>query len=304
MHKVFFILLFFIATTTNAQELDARVTINTNRIGNNINKNVFKTLETALTNFLNTRKWTKDEFAQHERIRCNFILNLDASDEQNVYNAQLIVQAARPVYNSTYTSPLINYQDKDVKFKYIEFQVLEFNENRVSGNDPLVANLTAAFAYYAYVILGTDYNSFGLKGGEQYFLKAQNIINNAPEGRGIGGWKAFDGNINRYWLVENMLNTRYNIMYDVYYNYYRLALDKLYEDETAAAMELINVLVLLDAFSQQNPNRMITQFFFQGKANEIIKTLTKATTTDKIRASAILQKLDITNANRYKDELK
>lgn len=287
-----------------AQELDARVSINTTRIGNNINKNAFKTLEGALTTFLNTRKWTKDDFQVQERIKCNFVLNLEATNEINVYTATLVIQAARPIYNSTYSSPLINYQDKDFTFKYIEFQIMEFNDNRIAGSDPLVSNLTATFAFYAYVILGFDYNSFSLKGGEQYFLKAQNIINNAPDGRGISGWKIFDGNLNRYWLVENMLNARYAIMNDVYYNYYRLSLDKMYEDEASAIAEMMNVLTLLSAFNAENPNKMINQFFFQGKASEIVKILSRAQPPERARASEILQRLDITNAQRYKEGLK
>ncbi len=305
MRKLVFILIALaVAGLAQAQELDARVSVNATRVGNAVNRNVFKTLETALNNFLNTRKWTKDEFQVQEKIKCNFVMNLESTSEINVYTASLVIQVARPIFNSTYSSPIINYQDKDFTFKYVEFQVMEFNDNRVAGSDALVSNLTATFAYYAYVILGFDYNSFAIKGGEPYFLKAQNIINNAPEGRGISGWKIFDGNLNRYWLVENMLNTRYAIMNDVYYNYYRLAMDKLYEDENGAIAEMMNVLTLLSAFNAENPNKMINQFFFQGKASELIKLLSKAQPPERARAIEILQRLDITNAQRYKDGLK
>jgi Domain of unknown function (DUF4835) len=216
----------------------------------------------------------------------------------------LIIQAARPIYNSTYLSPIINFRDEKITFKYVEFQQLEFNENRVSGSDGLTANLTAIFAYYAYMILGFDYDSFSLRGGEAYFQKAQNIVNNAPDGRGISGWKAFDGIRNRYWLAENMLNSRYSVMHDVYYYYYRKAMDKLYEDENQARGEMLNVLNLIDNFNTDNPNKMINQFFFQGKSTELIKIFSKAPQQDKARASELLQKSDITNANKYKDELK
>src|SRR5690606_24269739 len=136
--------------------------------------------------------------------------------------------------NSSYSSPIINYQDNDMVFKYIDFQQLEFNESRVSGTDPLTSNLTAVFAYWINMILGFDYDSFSPRGGNLYFQKAQNIVNNAPDGRNIIGWKAFDGTRNRYWLAENLLNSRYNIMHDVIYNYYRLGMDKLYNEEAAA----------------------------------------------------------------------
>ena len=296
----------FVATTQSvtAQELNARVTVNSSRVGTNVNKSVFQSLQNALTTFLNNRKWTTDNFQPNEKIDCNFLLNLQPTSDANVYSASLTIQAARPVFNSTYLSPIVNYQDEDVTFKYVEFQQLEFNENRVSGSDAAASNLTAVFAYYAYLIIAFDYNSYSLKGGNPYFQKAQNIINNAPESRGITGWKAFDGIRNRYWLVENMLNSRYAIINDIYYNYYRVALDKMYEDENAGRTEMLSVLNLLTNFNSDNPNTMINQFFFQGKANELIKLFSKSAQQDKIRASELLQKLDLTNAARYKNELK
>ncbi|MBC7887561.1 MAG: DUF4835 family protein [Ferruginibacter sp.] len=287
-----------------AQELNARVTVNSSRIGTTVNKNVFQTMQIALTTFLNNRKWSKDNFLVNEKIDCNFFLNLQPTGDANVYSASLTIQAARPVFNSTYLSPIINFQDEDVIFKYIEFQQLEFNENRVAGTDALLSNLTAIFAYYANIIIGFDYASFSPRGGDMYFLKAQNIVNNAPEARGISGWKAFDGKRNRYWLIENMMNSRYAIMHDIYYAYYRLGLDNMHDDETTARVEMLNVLNLLNNFNTENINTMINQFFFQGKANELIKIFSKSPPQDKLRASELLQKMDITNTARYKEGLK
>lgn len=305
MNKIIAVIIsLLVLQVSHAQELNARVTVVTQRIGNNVNRNTFTTLQTALNNFLNNRKWTGDTYASNEKIDCNFLLNLELTDDPNVYKASMMIQAARPVFNTSYLSPLVNFQDENVIFKYIEFQQLEFNENRVSGSDALVSNLTALFAYYAYMILGFDAASFSQKAGEPYFQKAQNIINNAPDGRGIGGWKPFDGVRNRYWLTENMLNGRYSIMHDVYYIYYRLGLDKFYEDENAARVEILNVLNLLSNFNTDNPNTMINQFFFQGKATELIKIFSKALPPDKARAMELLPKLDLTNATRYRDELK
>ena len=307
MNKIKILLLFFfglIIATAHSQELNARVTVNSSRVGTTVNKSVFQTLQNTLTTFLNTRKWTSDNFLPNERIDCNFLLNVQSTEEPNVYSASLTVQAARPAFSSSYLSPMINYQDEDILFKYIEFRQLEFNENRVSGTDAQASNLTAVFAYYAYMILGFDYDSYSLKGGNLYFQKAQNIVNNAPEARGISGWKAFDGVRNRYWLVENMLNSRYAIMHDIIYNYYRMSLDKMYEDENGARAQMMNVLNLLNNYNSDNPNTMINQVFFQGKTNEFIKIFSKAPQQDKVRASELLQKMDITNATRYKNELK
>lgn len=305
MHRIKILLLLLVVSSTSiGQELNARVTVVTTRVSNNVNRNTFLTLQTALNNFLNNRKWTSETYAPNERIDCNFLLNLESTSETNVYKASLTIQAARPVFNTNYLSPIINYKDDDLTFKYIEFQQLDFNENRVTGTDALVSNLTAVFAYYAYLIIGFDSDSFSPKGGEVYFQKAQNIVNNAPDGRNISGWKAFDGIRNRYWLVENMSNSRYAIMHDIYYNYYRLVMDKLYDDEKGARAELLNVLNLLDNFNTENPNKMITQFFFQGKATELVKVFSKASPPDKARAMELLPRLDLTNAGKYKEELK
>ena len=300
----FLIILLFAVTISEAQELKATITVVSSQVGNSVNPSVFRTLQTALNNFINNKKWTNDNFLPNEKVECNFLLNLEATADVNVYSANLTIQAARPIYNSTYRSPIINFRDESVLFKYVEFQQLEFNENRVSGSDAQVSNLTAVLAYYVNRILAFDYDSFSLHGGDSYFQKAQNIVNNAPDGRAISGWKAFDGARNRYWLVENMLNSRYTIMHDVYYNYYRLGMDKLYEDENQARAEVLNVLNLLNSFNTDNPNKMINQFFFQGKSTELIKLFSKAPQQDKARASELLQKMDVTNANKYKDELK
>ncbi|HEX7456797.1 MAG TPA: DUF4835 family protein [Ginsengibacter sp.] len=301
---IFFLLFIFSATIIEAQELKARVSVLSNSVANNVDKKTFQTLQTALESFVNDRKWSTDNFAQQEKIDCSFLLNLESTGEANVYKASLTIQSARPVFNSSYVSPIINFQDKDVIFKYAEFQQLEFNDNRVSGTDPLASNLTAVIAYYIDIILGMDYDSFSPRGGDPYFQKAQNIVNNAPEGKNISGWKAFDGTRNRYWLAENLLNSRYTIIHDAIYDYYRLGMDKLYDEEANARIQMLNVLNLLNNLNVDNPNTMILQFFFQGKTQELVKIFSKASPPDKSRALEFLQKLDVPNAPKYKEALK
>jgi hypothetical protein len=304
MRKSIFVLVISLTiTAANAQELNARVNVNSSSVGTTVNQNVFQTLQTAINNFINNRKWTTDNFLPNEKIDCSFLLTLQPTTDDNVYTATLTIQAGRPVFNSSYLSPIINFQDKDFEFKYVQYQQLNFNENNVAGTDALASNLTAVLAYYAYMILGFDYDSFSPKGGEPYFQKAQNIVTNAPEDRGIAGWKAFDGIRNRYWLAENMLNARYNQIHDIYYGYYRLGMDKMYDDPDAGRTAILNVLNQLNSFNSDNPNTMINQFFFQGKATELINIFSKAPPDDKSRASELLQKLDLTNSSRYKDEL-
>jgi len=305
MYKYLFVIgCMFWMNVVKAQELRARVTVITSRVSNNINRNAFQTLQSSLNNFLNNRKWTTETYDVNERIECNFLLNLESTDEINVYSASLTIQSARPIFNTNYISPIINFKEDNIYFKYLEFQQLDFNENRVAGNDALASNLTAIFAYYAYMIIGVDAASFSMHGGDPYFQKAQNIVNNAPDGRNISGWKSFDGIRNRYWLVTNITDTRYGAMHDIYYVYYRSAMDIFYQDENAARAEMMNVLNLLDQFNTDNPNTMVLQFFFQGKATELIKIFSKASPPDKATALDMLSRLDITNAGKYKEELK
>jgi hypothetical protein len=305
MCRLFFaITIFLFVNVVKAQELRARINVLSNRVGGNVDKKTFQTLQTALNNFINNRKWTTDNFSPEEKIDCSFLLNLESTNDANVYKASLTIQSARPVFNSSYLSPIINFQDNEIIFKYSEFQQLEFNENRVAGTDPLVANLTAVIAYYINIILGLDYDSFSQRGGDLYFQKAQNIVNNAPEGRNISGWKAFDGTRNRYWLVGNLLNSRYTLIHDAYYRFYRMGMDKLYEEEIVARNEILNVLSLLNNFNTDNPNTMILQFFFQGKTQELIKIFSKASPPEKLKALEYLQRLDISNTSKYKEGLK
>lgn len=305
MTKIFVVLILcFSFKLSYPQELRARVSVISNRVGNNVDKKTFQTLQTSLNNFVNNRKWSGDQFAQKEKIDCSFLLNLEPGGEANVYKASLTIQSARPVFNSSYQSPLINFQDNDITFKYAEFQQLEFNDARVSGNDALVSNLTAVFAYWVNIILGFDYDSFSPRGGDPYFQKAQNIVNNAPEGKNISGWKAFDGTRNRYWLAENLLNSRDAIIHDVIYGYYRGGMDKLYNDEIGARSQVLNMLTSLNSFNVENPNTMILQFFLQGKSDELIKIFSKATPPDKAKALDLLQRIDVTSATKYKEALK
>lgn len=294
-----------LAQPASAQELNATVRILDNAIPSTIDRKIFRTLETALTNFINNRKWGTDNFQPNEKIKCQFLINLQEMPEPNMFAANLTVQAARPVYASSYISPIINFQDQYLDFKYVEFQQLEFNENRVSGNDPMVSNLTAVIAYYVYLVLGFDYDSFSNRGGEIFFQKALNIVNNAPDGSRVTGWKAFDNNNrNRYTITENLSNNRYGIIHDVYYTYYRMGMDFMYEDENKARGEILNALIYLDNLSRETPNLMIVQFFMLGKVNELIGVFKKAPPQDKARAAEILSRLDVSNANKYKQELK
>ena len=301
-----FILLFafsFSCIAGQSQEIQARLTVNVNkdRIPTTIDRKIFQTLQSGLTNFINSRKWTSDAFQTTEKIQCNFLLNINEAIGTNVFRATLTVQAARTAYNSTYQCPLVNYLDENVVFKYVEYQPIEFNENRVQGSDALVSNLTAVFAYWTYIILGFDYDSYSLRGGDQYFVKAQNIVNYAPESSEIAGWKNYESQRNRYWLADNLNNNRFALLHDALYSYYRNGMDLLYENEDEGRNGILNCLNYLSTIDKENPNSMIMQFFFQGRSSEFVKVFTKANKDIKDRALNHLLKLDVTNARLYND---
>lgn len=300
---ILFIFIFFMGFV-QGQEIQARLSVITSKVSTQIDKKIFQTLQTGLTNFLNTRKWTTDVFQPSEKIQCSFLLTIEQDMGNNIFKGKMTVQAARPAYSTTYDSPLMNFQDDNLVFKYQEFQPIEFNENRVQGNDPLVGNLTATLAFYVNMILGFDYDSYSLRGGDMYFQKAWNIVNNAPDSRDITGWKSFESLRNRYWLAENMNNNRFALIHDAIYSYYRSGIDVFFENEDAGRSGIINCLNFLNSINSENPNSMIMQFFFQGKANELVKIFSKANAEQKGRAKELLTRLDITNTSLYNKELK
>jgi hypothetical protein len=287
-------------SSVKAQEIQARLSIMTNKVSSQVDKKIFQTLQTGLTNFLNTRKWTSDGFQVNEKIQCSFLISIEQDLGNNLFKGKLTVQAARPAYNTSYESPLINYLDDNITFKYTEFQPIEFNENRVQGNDPLVANLPALLAFYVNIILGFDYDSYTLRGGDQYFQKAWNIVNNAPDNREITGWKSFDGLRNRYWLAENLNNNRFALIHEAVYNYYRFGVDQFYDNEDSGRTGILTALNSLNTLNTENMNSMILAFFMQGKANELVKIFSKANADQKATAKALLTKLDLTNISLYK----
>lgn len=294
-------LLLVLASHGQAQELQAKLSVLANKVNTKVDKKIFQTLQTGLSNFLNNRKWGNTAYQPGEKVKCNFLLSIDQELGDNIYKASLTVQASRPVFNSAYESTLINFVDNDVTFRYVEFQPIEFNDNRVQGNDPMVANITAVLAYYVNIILGLDGDSFAPRGGDVFFQKAQNIVNNAPEASSISGWKTFDGVRNRYRLVENLQDNRFNLVHDAIYSYYRKGLDQFYDNEEAARAGVVTALNLLTVLNKDYPNSMVMQFFFQGKSNELVKMFSRANQDIKVQARDMLVKLDIANTTVYKE---
>lgn len=292
-----------LAPGLQAQELLANVTVVASRIPSTVDHRQFQTLQNALYNFINNRQWSNETFKDNEKIKCNFLINIASAGDNNTFQATLTIQAGRPVFNTSYQSPLINFQDPSFTFRYVEYQNLDFNENRVSGTEPYAANLTAEIAYYIYMILGLDFDSFSLRGGDPYFQKALNIVNNAPEAQSISGWKPFDDIRDRYWLVENLTNSKYTLIHDAYYTYFRSGLDQLYDKPADARSAILNALNMMNTINTETPNTMIIQFFFQGRYTELSKIFAGSAPDEKARAVDLLGRLDVSNVNRYKQDL-
>lgn len=296
MRKLLLILIAMLtAGYLQAQELNCAVTVNADQI-TQTDRRIFKTLETSIYEFINTRKWTDDNFQPDERIECQILITVSEEVSSGKYRGQASIVSRRPVYGSDYNSTLLNFQDKDFEFSYTEYQPLEFNENMFSSN------LTQMLAYYVYIIIGMDYDSFSQRGGDKYFLKAQTLVNQASNAD-AKGWKSFDGSRNRFWLINNIMDPSFSAMRDAFYQYHRQGLDIFYNDQTKPVTVITKSLQTLDNVNRITPNSMIIQLFFSAKSDEILGIYSKATPSEKAKAVSYLTRLDPVNADAYQELL-
>lgn len=278
-------------TGSQAQELNARVQILALQI-QNTNKRVLDQLEISIRDFLNNRRWSADNFQPQERIDCNFVLNITEWDGGSNYKAEAQIQSSRPVYGTTFNSTVLNYSDKEFAFIYTEGQPLDFSEQNY------ISNLSSLLAFYANVIVGLDYDTFSKYGGTASFTKAQSIINNAQNAP-FPGWKAFESLRNRYWLAENLTNKAYNPVREALYNYHRLGLDVMYDNQTKGRKEIASVLPQLQKLDKQKQGSMLNQLFFSAKADELVNLLAQAEPKERMNAYNILSELDPANNTKY-----
>jgi hypothetical protein len=286
------IALLIISAELSAQELQCGVTVVTPQL-QVVDPKVFQTFEDGVFEFMNTRKWTNDKFKQEERIACEINITITEEISNDRFRAQVSIQSRRPVFNSDYETVLFNWVDKDWEFTYREYQPFEFNENTFTNN------LTSMLAYYAYVIIGLDYDSFESNGGTPYLLLAQKIVNNASNAPETG-WKPYDGIRNRYWLTENLMNPKFAAYRQVYYKYHFEGLDKFHEDQLGPIAVINQCLDDLNRVNSSNPNSMAIQLFFNAKSDELVGIFTSAPPRDKTKAVGILNRIDPTNANKYR----
>ena len=288
-----FILLFCLSGIAAAQDLNARVQVVSPKI-QTTNKHAFQTLETAMKDFLNGRKWSLDPILPQERIDCNFVLNITTWDGSSAYSGELQVQSSRPVYNSTYTSTLINILDKDIDFTYNEGQIIDYTDQNFQSN------LSSIMAFYAYIIIGMDYDTFSLYGGTPYFALVQNVVTNAQTAS-YKGWKAFDGTVNRYWLAENLNNKLYQPLRSLMYDYHRNGLDIMADNAGKGRKVIFDLLPVLSQVDRQRIGAMFPLVFFTAKNDELISLFSKSNSQERIAAMNILNQADPANGLKYQE---
>jgi len=286
-----YILLFLISGIAAAQDLNARVQVVSPKV-QTTNKRIFQALETAMKDFLNGRKWCADPILPQERIDCNFILNITNWDGSSNFSGELQVQSSRPVYNSTYTSTLINILDKDVDFTYTEGQIIDYTDQNFQSN------LSSIMAFYAYIIVGMDYDTFSRFGGTPYFSNAQNVVTNAQTSS-YKGWKAFDGSINRYWLAENLNNKIYQPLRSFMYDYHRNGLDVMSDNAGRGRKVITDLIPVLSQLDRQRVGSMLPSVFFTAKSDELVSIFGKADSQSRITAMNILSQADPANGLKY-----
>lgn len=299
MTKLFF---FFVLIAWNlnsiSQELNCKVTIVAdNKLElSTVDQEVVAQLKQTMEDMMNNTQWTKDKFKIEERINCAIQLQLKEKSGSNGYSGSLQVQSSRPAFNSSYNSTLLNFLDENVAFNYSRNAILIYAPNQFRDN------LTSILAFYAYFIIGMDYDSFSLKGGTPYFNEAQQIVSLA-QSSGAAGWKSNESNKrNRFWLVDNVLHQLFEPLRECNYMYHRKGIDKLYDDKIAARKQLFDAMNKLSTVIQTRPNSINLINFAQTKRLELKEICADAETKEKTDLVNLMKKIDPSNATKY-DEI-
>lgn len=276
-----------------AQELNAEVEIIHQQV-QNAQSGIFDNLEEAVRDFLNTTQWTGMEYQPQERIDCNLLIQVEERVSAGKFRGKIQVQSGRVVYNSNYNSTVLNYNDRDLEFEFVPNTTLRFSIDRYRNE------LSSILAFYAFMIIGMDYDTFIEEGGTPYYEKAQSVVNNA-QNQGGSGWDPQDSKNNRYWLAENMLNDAYEPLRKCLYTYHREGLDKMYDDPKEGRAKVVEGLKKLEDLYQRRPGNFHLQLFFTAKANEIVKIFQKGDARTRQEISTYLQRIDPSNSSKYKE---
>lgn len=285
----------FIPATTFSQELNCNVQVSAQKIQGS-NRQVFENMQRDIYEFMNNMVWTNHVFSYAERIDCNILITINEQISADEFSGTMQVQLRRPVYNTTYNSTMLNFMDNSVRFRYVEFQPLEFDPNTHRSS------LVSILAYYAYIIIGFDYDSFSLRGGTDYFRIAEKIVTNAqnaPE----PGWKPYDGsrNRNRYWLVKNILDDQYDGVRRFLYEYNINGLDRLESRAAEARVSIVESLRLIQEVYRNKPDPFLylVQVIIDAKSEELINIFSESFPEEKSRVIQILNEIDPANKSRY-----
>lgn len=295
MKKIILYIFVFLLTTIHlsSQELNCQITVVSQQIQGTQEKLIFEQLQKALTEFVNNNKWTQDNFEPIERIDCSMLINITQKNDNGDYEATIQVQARRPVYKSTYFTPTLNIMDENFHILYQQFTQLFFNYNNFQ------TNLTSVIAYYVNIILAIDYDTFSLYGGTTFWNNAQIIASNA-QSFGEKGWSPSEqGQKNRFWYVDNQLQSAFQGIREFLYKYHRLGLDIMYEKPEEGRKNILQSMELLVKVYQVRPASFNMQVLMNTKRDEIIKIFKDATPEEKQKALEILTTIDPANTSKY-----
>ena len=292
MRKLFLLLLLsLVFRVVSAQELNCMISVVAQQVQGS-NREVYDNMQKAMTEFVNNQNWTDHIFKEEERIQCQLMFNISERISDNEFQGTLQIQSSRPVYGTSQTTVMFNHRDNDIHFKFDDFEPLRFNETQFTSN------LVSLLAFYVNIILGLDYDSFGLEGGTLFFQRAEAIRNNAQNAPDPG-WKAFEGTRNRYWLIENLLNDKYRAVRSCLYRYHRMGLDRLVERTDEARAEIADALIELRPAYRENPTAMIFQVFFTAKSDEIVNIFSQSFPDEKNRVISALKEIDPANTAKW-----
>lgn len=299
MNCLKFLLLLLLISSGQAfsQDLNCHIDILSPQIQAPEKVRVFTTLQRAMTSFMNNRKWSLDQIQPAERIECTLILNITNWDGSSTYSGTATIQSSRPVYGASYNTTILNMNDRQWNFTYTEGQPLEYSEN---ANNLEISNL---LAYYAYIIMGMDYDTFSLQGGTPYFLQAQSVVSQS-QGSSSKGWRAFDDLRNRYWLTDNLLSPELGPFREAIYTYHRKGLDQMSANPEKGRAEISAMLPDIKNAQNAKPNSMLSQLFFLAKGDELLRIFAQSTDIqEKNNAVSLLSEIDPSNASKYQQIL-
>lgn len=289
MNKIVTLFVFLIFGFTQAQQLNCTVTINTERLPNP-NQQVFKTLQTSLSEFVNKTDWTGSVLKQNERINCSMYITL-SSGGSDQFTGTIQVQSSRLIFNSTYSSPVLNYNDKDFNFRYIEYEPLLFNPATFESN------LVSVVSFYSYLILAMDADTFQMGAGNQYLETAQNIASVAQQG-GSKGWSQSDGLQNRYYLINDMISPMYSDLRQVMYAYHT-GLDGMSLDLKASKEKIKNAVMIMGKLNSVKSNAFLTRVFFDAKSDEIVSIFSGGPNIPVGDLTDVLNKVSPLNSTKW-----